>query len=452
MKTAYVNKLTCCFSGALLSLAANVDVMAAPEDPVLTWGVPVGIVHGTPLGPVQLNAVASVPGAFEYLPGAGTVLDAGAGQSLQVTFTPEDTVGYNVVERRVSIDVAKATPRVTWFNPLGIEEGVPLGDTRLNATANVPGVFHYSPKKGTSLEVHTRFGETFSIYDLSVVFIPEDDSSYNSAEKTLQIAVLPRRQKDVAPTILMEPIPLTQLSGESGQFSVTVMGRQPMAYQWFHNGTAIEDADEATLKIENITSRDAGAYGVAVGNTLGMKESKVVVLEVMEPPVLMSGLESAAIDFLDSYQFNLVAQGSQPIEVEWYRNGSLLPGQDSLIFDIALANSIDDGEYFVRLKNVAGEHISDPVKLTVNIPVLIVKGLEDKVLTVGEDVVLEVVVQGAPPISYKWYHDGNELQGETGDRLVLNNVNQLREGAYMVAISNRFGSSSSEAYLKVNSV
>ncbi|MBT3913344.1 MAG: hypothetical protein HOF22_09135 [Verrucomicrobia bacterium] len=452
MKTAYVNKLTCCFSGALLSLAANVDVMAAPEDPVLTWGVPVGIVHGTPLGPVQLNAVASVPGAFEYLPGAGTVLDAGAGQSLQVTFTPEDTVGYNVVERRVSIDVAKATPRVTWFNPLGIEEGVPLGDTRLNATANVPGVFHYSPKKGTSLEVHTRFGETFSIYDLSVVFIPEDDSSYNSAEKTLQIAVLPRRQKDVAPTILMEPIPLTQLSGESGQFSVTVMGRQPMAYQWFHNGTAIEDADEATLKIENITSRDAGAYGVAVGNTLGMKESKVVVLEVMEPPVLMRGLESATIDFMDSYRFNLVAQGSQPIEVEWYRNGSLLPGQDSLIFDIALANSIDDGEYFVRLKNVAGEHISDPVKLTVNIPVLIVKGLEDKVLTVGEDVVLEVVVQGAPPISYKWYHDGNELQGETGDRLVLNNANQLREGTYMVAISNRFGSSSSEAYLKVNSV
>ena len=95
MKPANVNKLTCFFSGALLSLAANVDVVAAPEDPVLIWGVPVGIVHGTPLGPVQLNAVASVPGAFEYLPGAGTVLDAGAGQSLQVTFTSR---GYSRVQ------------------------------------------------------------------------------------------------------------------------------------------------------------------------------------------------------------------------------------------------------------------------------------------------------------------------------------------------------------------
>jgi len=445
VKPAYVNKLTCCFSSALLSLAANVDVVAAPEDPVLTWGVPVGIVHGTPLGPVQLNAVASVPGAFEYLPGAGTVLDAGAGQSLQVTFTPEDTVGYNVVERRVTIDVAKATPRVIWFNPLGIEEGVPLGDIRLNATANVPGTFHYSPKKGTSLEVHTRFGETFSIYDLSVVFIPEDDSSYNSVGKTLEIAVLPRTQKDVAPTILMEPMPLTQLSGESGQFSVTVMGRQPMAYQWFHNGSAIEDADEATLKIENITSRDAGAYRVAVGNTLGMKESKVVVLEVLEPPVLVSGPESVTIDIGASHQFNIVVQGSQPIEVEWYRNSELLSGQDGLTLDIPAAKVTDGGEYFVRLKNDAGEHVSDLVKLNLNMPVSIVRGLVDTTVTVGSDVMLMVVAQGTPPISYKWYHDGNELRGETGDRLVLNSINQLRRGTYLVVASNRLGSASSKA-------
>ena len=110
------------------------------------------------------------------------------------------------------------------------------------------------------------------------------------------------------------------------------------------------------------------------------------------------------------------------------------------------------GEYFVRLKNDAGEHVSDPVKLNLNIPVSIVRGLVDTTVTVGSDVMLMMVAQGTPPISYKWYHDGNELRGETGDRLVLNNVNQLREGAYMVAISNRFGSGSSEAYLKVNSV
>ena len=64
---------------------------------------------------------------------------------------------------------------------------------------------------------------------------------------------------------------------------------------------------------------------------------------------------------------------------------------------------------------------------------------------------LMVVPHGTPTISYKWYHDGNELRGETGDRLVLNSINQLRQGTYLVVASNRLGSASSEAYLKVNS-
>ena len=86
---------------------------ATPVDPVITWAKPSGIIHGTPLGQVQLNAVANVEGSFEYSPAAGTVLNSGYGQSLQVTFTPEDTAKYNVAEGRVTIDVAKATPIVT---------------------------------------------------------------------------------------------------------------------------------------------------------------------------------------------------------------------------------------------------------------------------------------------------------------------------------------------------
>ena len=424
---------------------------ATPVDPVITWAKPSGIIHGTPLGQVQLNAVANVEGSFEYSPAAGTVLNSGYGQSLQVTFTPEDTAKYNVAEGRVTIDVAKATPIVTWFNPLGIEEGTPLDDTRLNATANVPGTFYYTPAAGTALEVHTRLGETYSIYDLRVVFIAEDQSNYNAVGKKVQITVLPLAPEDAEPSILMEPEPITMISGESGQLSVTAIGEKPLAYQWYHNGSMIAGAGKATLKIEDAASEDGGDYHVVIMNNLGAKESTAVTLTVLEPPVLVSDLESATIDIGASHQFNLVVEGSQPIEVEWYRNGEMLTGQDSLTLDISAAKTTDGGEYFVRLKNDAGEHVSDPVKLSLNMPVFIVTGLEDKSVTVGSDVVLKVLLQGTPPVSYKWYHDGNELRGETGDRLVLNSINQLRQGTYMVAASNKFGSASSEAYLKVNS-
>ncbi len=53
----------------------------------ITWATPAPIFYGTPLGPDQLNAAASVPGFFSYSPAAGTILNAGQ-QPLTANFTP----------------------------------------------------------------------------------------------------------------------------------------------------------------------------------------------------------------------------------------------------------------------------------------------------------------------------------------------------------------------------
>jgi hypothetical protein len=84
--------------------------------PVITWANPAGIVYGTPLGAAQLNATAAVPGSFVYTPPSGTVLRAGNGQTLSVTFTPTDTADYNTAVASVSINIAKATLTVTANN------------------------------------------------------------------------------------------------------------------------------------------------------------------------------------------------------------------------------------------------------------------------------------------------------------------------------------------------
>jgi len=55
----------------------------------ITWPSPADIVYGTALSGIQLNATANVAGTFSYNPAAGTVLTAGASQTLSVTFTPE---------------------------------------------------------------------------------------------------------------------------------------------------------------------------------------------------------------------------------------------------------------------------------------------------------------------------------------------------------------------------
>src|SRR5262249_4555057 len=60
-----------------------------------------------------LNASANVPGTFAYTPAAGTLLHAGAGQTLTVVFTPNDLAGYVPVTNTVSLNVTRAPLVVT---------------------------------------------------------------------------------------------------------------------------------------------------------------------------------------------------------------------------------------------------------------------------------------------------------------------------------------------------
>ena len=82
--------------------------VGAAQTPVITWTNPAAITYGSPLSGVQLNATANVPGTFAYGPAAGTVLNAGNGQSLNVTFTPSDTQNYTTAMKTVLINVQKA--------------------------------------------------------------------------------------------------------------------------------------------------------------------------------------------------------------------------------------------------------------------------------------------------------------------------------------------------------
>ena len=166
------------------SVTATAAINVQPATPVLTWPNPADITYGTALGAAQLDATTSVPGTFVYTPAPGTVLSAGAGQTLSVTFTPTDTADYNSVTTTAAINVQPATPVVTWPNPADITYGTALGATQLDATASVPGTFVYTPALGTVLSAGP--GQT-----LSVTFTPTDTADYNSVTTTATINVQP---------------------------------------------------------------------------------------------------------------------------------------------------------------------------------------------------------------------------------------------------------------------
>jgi hypothetical protein len=148
--------------------------------PVITWSNPANIVYGTPLGATQLNATADVLGVFAYTPASGTVLNAGT-HTLHVYFIPTDTTNYTDASQNVSITVTKAAPVITWADPAGIDQGTALSATQLNATADVPGTFTYTPAGGIYLSTGT--------HTLHVDFVPTDAVNYAGASKEVNITI-----------------------------------------------------------------------------------------------------------------------------------------------------------------------------------------------------------------------------------------------------------------------
>ncbi len=81
-------------------------------------------------------------------------------------------------------DVTKTDPVINWEKPADIFFGTLLDTIQLNATANVPGNFIYSPG------INTKLNEGLN-QELKVEFTPNDANMYNSVSKTVNINVLP---------------------------------------------------------------------------------------------------------------------------------------------------------------------------------------------------------------------------------------------------------------------
>jgi hypothetical protein len=174
-----------------LTSTDTVNITVDKAAPTVTWATPASIAYGTPLSAAQLDATASVSGAFNYSPSLGTVL-AGGTKTLSVTFTPNDSTDYTTAKATVSLLVTPSTPTITWTTPANITYGTALSGTQLDAKAtfngaSVPGTFTYKPAKGTVLGAGT--------HTLSVVFTPDSSSDYKSASGSTTLQVSPATPK-----------------------------------------------------------------------------------------------------------------------------------------------------------------------------------------------------------------------------------------------------------------
>jgi hypothetical protein len=170
-------------------------------------------------------------------PGGTLLVDGGGSVTVQGSLTVEGTVTVGgtlassggsvvVVQERGQLSTQGAGQLdvqgtlLVWHNPADIAFGTPLGADQLDATANVPGTFTYTPAAGTVLP-----GGQGQV--LTVTFTPTDTTDFSSANARVMIDV---SGGAITPTVTVNAVDLVygtaladgQLSGTA---SATVNGQ-----------------------------------------------------------------------------------------------------------------------------------------------------------------------------------------------------------------------------------
>lgn len=123
--------------------------------------------NGVPISGANLSS---------YTAPATVIADNGARFSVVI----QNSLG-SVTSNVAVLTVTLANPTLTWATPAAISYSALLTNTQLNASANVPGTFTYTPGVGALLNAGSK--------TLSVLFSPTDSARYRTASATVSIMV-----------------------------------------------------------------------------------------------------------------------------------------------------------------------------------------------------------------------------------------------------------------------
>ncbi|HUR47323.1 MAG TPA: MBG domain-containing protein, partial [Candidatus Saccharimonadales bacterium] len=222
----------------------------------VAWANPAAITYGDALG-AQLNATANVPGTFVYAPNAGTVLKAGNGQALSVTFTPDDLATYSVTTASVLIDVQKAPLTITAQNkskvygdalPLltAVYSGFVNGDT----TANLDS--------GVSLSSSATASSSVANYPISLTAGPDSDYTITLVNGVLAVT----------------PAPLVIAAQNKSKVYGSANPALTANYTGFVNGDTVASLDRPVVLASSATaSSGVGNYSITASGATDLNYS-----------------------------------------------------------------------------------------------------------------------------------------------------------------------------------
>lgn len=245
------------------------------------------------------------------------------------------------------------------------------------------------------------------------------------------------------PAVVRQSADQTVLAGANVVFGVTVIGTEPLRFQWRYNGKDIPGATDQKLVLNAVQAAQNGSYSVFVTNLAGSATSTPAQLIVNSPIAILRRPESMTVRSGQPASFEVVATGTPPVFYRWFFEGRAIPGATNSILHIPDTEPEDSGTYAVVIGNPANVSVSAGTSLKVIAPVEIEKQPESRTIRMGDDLVLEVEASGTGPFTYQWRRNGTNLLGENNQVLKVSKAGLADAGEYTVTVGNGLSSATS---------
>jgi N-acetylneuraminic acid mutarotase len=263
------------------------------------------------------------------------------------------------------------------------------------------------------------------------------------------------------PLITGQPVGMTVTAGSPASFTVTTGNAGTVTYQWRKNGTAIPNANAATLSIASTAASDEGSYDCvvvsAIGNTSTQAISAAAVLQVNAPPTITTPPANLTVVQGGAASLTVVATTTDgALSYQWRKASVAIQGATSATYTINAAASPDAGNYDCQITNTLGSTTTTTttgvVTLKINTPPTINTQPVGTTLAPGASTTLFVsaaaTATGAT-LSYQWQKNGADFTGQIGSALSLNNVTGADAASYAVKVSSALDGTTASAMSSV---
>jgi hypothetical protein len=439
-------------AGSTTSNAAKVTVRPPVAPTISSVSGPVSVVAGESFY-VSVYAYGTGPLSYQWRKDGVPITGATSSYYSKSNAQAADAGAYtavvsnaqgSVTSEVVTVAITNAQPPVITYHPasIAVRQGEYIYSISVGASGT--GLSYKWSKDGVAIPGATSynlyFGHVASAADAGAYTVVVSSAQGSATSEPCYISILPAS----APVINYQLASQTLRQGQTLSLSASYYGTPSPTIQWRKDGVAIPGATSSSYYKSNVASSDAGVYSFVVTNSAGSATSEnatITVIADRAPQIIGHPASGSLLPGDSFYGIYVEVLSNANYTVQWYRDGTLIPGATSYYYSIYNAQPSIAGTYTAVATNSAGSVTSREGVVTVDAnnarPVITyVQG--SRSVQGGNNVYLGISTSSSGE-TVQWFKDGLIIPNATGKEYSFNNFALGSIGSYTAQVTNAGG-------------